>query len=157
MFAALSASYAQSDKNTIPVVDILTMEGESTSTSSFNNQGKPMVISMWATWCKPCILELNELQDVYEDWQEETGVKIMAISSDDARSMKRVPAFVSGKGWDFEVYLDPNADFKRAMNVNNLPHVFLLDGEGKVVWQHSGYSIGNEELLYDEILKLTGE
>jgi len=116
--------------------------------------GSPIVLTFWATWCGPCIKEHNALDEVYADWQEETGVKIYAVSIDDSRTTAKVKPFVEGKGWDFEILLDPNGDLKRAMNVNNPPHTFLFDGNGKMVYQHTGYIDGSEEELYEEILKL---
>ncbi|HPW66197.1 MAG TPA: TlpA disulfide reductase family protein [Salinivirgaceae bacterium] len=138
----------------IPSVDLKTINGKIYNSSSITNKGKPIVISFWATWCKPCIKELSAFHDNYIDWQEETGVKIVAISTDDTRSMSRVAPFVNAKGWEFEVYCDPNGDFKRAMNVANVPHTFLIDGAGNIVWQHSGYVEGDEEVLYKKILEL---
>ena len=59
-----------------------------------------------------------------------------------------------GKAWDYEVYLDPNADFKRAMNVNNVPHTFLVDGNGKIVYEHNNYVLGDADNLYKKIKML---
>ena len=68
--------------------------------------------------------------------------------------MNKVAPYVNGKDWAYEVLLDPNGDFKRAMNVNTIPHTFLMDGEGKIVWQHNSYSEGDEDELYDLVKKL---
>ncbi|MCB0784245.1 MAG: TlpA family protein disulfide reductase, partial [Flavobacteriales bacterium] len=99
----------------------------------------------------PCKRELNTIAEVYDDWKDETGVKLIAISIDDARSMARVAPYVNGQDWDYEVYLDPNGDFKRAMNVNNVPHTFLVDGSGTIVWQHNNYSAGDEAELLEKV------
>lgn len=115
---------------------------------TLSNDGKPMVINFWATWCKPCVRELNAINDQYIDWVDETGVKIVAISIDDSRNSARVKPFVKSQGWEYEIYLDENQELKRALNVNNPPHTFLLDGEGNIVWQHSGYTPGDEDHLY---------
>jgi cytochrome c biogenesis protein CcmG, thiol:disulfide interchange protein DsbE len=141
-------------ERTIPAVDIKTLTGEIISTSSFDNAGKPMVISFFALWCKPCLRELTAIDDVYQDWQEETGVKLIAISIDDARSSANVMPTVNGNGWEYEFYCDPNGDFKRAMGVNMIPHIFILDGNKKVVYQHTSFAEGGENELYEIIKKV---
>jgi peroxiredoxin len=98
--------------------------------------------------------ELKAIQEVYADWQAETGVKLVAISIDDAKSVDKVKPFVNGKNWDYEVYLDQNKDFARAMNVSVYPHTFLIDGNGNVVWQHITYTDGSEIDLYNIVKKL---
>ncbi|TAL69544.1 MAG: TlpA family protein disulfide reductase [Bacteroidetes bacterium] len=141
-------------QTTVPSATVKNLSGIQVNTNTFSNDGKPFVIDFWATWCKPCIEELKNIHEVYEDWQKETGVKLYAISIDDSRNSKKVAPFVNGRQWKFEVMLDENSDFKRAMNVNNPPHTFLYNGKGELVWQHNGYAQGDENNLYDEIKKL---
>mgnify|MGYP006186462195 CR=1 FL=1 len=114
----------------IPAVNVKTIDNQNFNTEKITNDGKPIIISFWATWCSPCKRELNNIAEVYPDWVEETGVKLIAVSIDDARNMAKVAPYVNGQGWEYEIYLDPNYDFKRAMNVNNVPHTFLIDGKG---------------------------
>jgi len=137
---------------TLPSVDIQNVNGEPFNTSDISNDGKPIIVTFWATWCKPCMKEHDAINDVYEEWVEETGVKLFAVSIDNARSSKRVLPTVNGKGWEFDVLLDPNGDLKRAMNVNIPPHTFIVNGNGEVVWQHIGYLEG-DELEYIEIVE----
>jgi len=94
---------------------------------------------------------------VYDEWQKTTGVKLIAVSIDDARSSARVGPYVNGQAWDYEVYLDPNGDLKRAMNVQNVPHTVLIDGSGKIVWQHNVYNPGDENELYAKLKALTAK
>ncbi len=139
----------------LPSANVKDLQGQTVNMSTVANGGKPVLVSFWATWCKPCIQELKAIHNVYDKWKEETGVKIIAISVDDARNAPKVKPFVNGLGWEYEVYLDENGDFKRAMNVNNVPHTFLIDGNtGKVVWQHNSYAPGDENELFEEIKKL---
>lgn len=140
----------------LPSVDIQTVDGKVFNTSDIQNDGKPVIVSLWATWCKPCIAELLAIADVYEDWVEETGVKLYAVSIDDSKTSARVAPFVNGKGWEYTVLLDVNSDFKRAMNVNDVPYMCILNGDGEIVWQHTSYAPGSEEEVY-EIIKALAE
>ena len=142
------------NKSDLPNITLKNLDGQSVNISEINNGGKPFVMTFWATWCGPCVKEHNALTEVYDDWVEETGVKIYSVSIDDARATAKIKPFVDGKGWPFEILLDVNKDLARAMNVSNPPHTFLFDGKGKIVWQHTGYLDGGEEDLYEEILKI---
>ena len=139
----------------LPDVEIKNLENNSFNIQNIDNEGKPIVISFWATWCKPCKKELNNIAEVYEEWQEETGVKIIAVSIDDSRSISKVNPYINSVDWEYEIYLDSNSDLKRAMGVSTVPHTFLLNGKKEIVWQHRGYVEGDEEELLLEIKKLT--
>lgn len=141
----------------LPAVTVQNMNGQKVSTASWENDGKPMIINFWATWCAPCKRELTAIHDLYPDWQAETGVKLMAVSIDDTRSMNRVKPYVNGQAWDYEVFLDPNGELKRALNVNNIPHSFLIDGKGNIVWQHNNYEPGDENELYRKVKEVAGK
>jgi cytochrome c biogenesis protein CcmG, thiol:disulfide interchange protein DsbE len=154
LYMSIFAQDAGILQRTIPSVDIKTLTGEIFNTSNIDNQGKPIVISFFALWCKPCMRELTAIADVYPDWQEETGVKLVAISIDDARSMPNVKPTVNGNGWEYEFYCDPNGDFKRAMGVNMIPHIFVLNAKKEVVYQHTSYAEGGENELFDVIKKV---
>lgn len=138
----------------IPKVQVKDLSGKNFSTEDISNDGKPIIISFWATWCKPCVKELSAIAEVYEDWVEETGVKLIAVSIDNSRSMSKVAPFVNGKAWEYEVLLDPNSEFKRAMNVVNVPHTFLIDGKGNILDQHTSYADGDEIELFEKVKKV---
>jgi thiol-disulfide isomerase/thioredoxin len=154
LWVIAAGSFAGFAQNNLPAVNIQDIKGATFNTSQIQNNGKPIIISFWATWCKPCVAELAAIAEDYEDWQEETGVKVIAVSIDDARNVAKVEPFVNGKAWDYEVYCDPNGDFKRAMSVNTVPHTFLLDGQGNIVWQHNSYNPGDEEELLGLVRKV---
>jgi thiol-disulfide isomerase/thioredoxin len=149
-----SASMSIAQNRTLPSVEVKTLEGDVFNMQKVENKGNPIVISFWATWCKPCKKELNNIAEVYEDWQDETGVKLIAISIDDSRNMHKVAPYVNSSDWDYEVYLDPNGDLKRAMGVSTVPHTFLLNGKNEIVWDHRGYMEGDEDELLEEIEKI---
>ena len=150
IFTTLSLS----QNRTLPSVEVKTLDGSNFNIKNLKNNGKPIVISFWATWCTPCKKELNNIAEVYEAWQDETGVKLIAVSIDDTRSMTKVAPYVNSSDWDYEVYLDPNGDLKRAMGVSTIPHTFLLNGKNEIVWQHRGYVEGDEDELLEQIEKI---
>lgn len=141
-----------SAQNSLPDTKIKSLQGNEVMFNSFGNtRDTAVIISFWATWCIPCIQELNTIHDQYEDRQKETPFRFIAISIDDARTMQKVKPFVAGKGWPYEIYIDVNSDLKRALNIIDVPHILVIKN-GKIVYQHNGYVNGNEEELF-EILK----
>jgi len=152
--AVIALAFTVKEPYKVPATTVETIGGEKVNTASFSNDGKPMIINFWATWCAPCKRELTAINEVYADWQKETGVKLIAVSLDDARSKARVAPYINGQDWDYDIYLDPNGDFRRALNVNSPPYTFLVNGTGEIVWQHTGYQPGDEDELYKQVKAL---
>ncbi len=146
-------THDESTGKKVAAIKLVDMDGNEVNTGDLGFDG-PVIISFWATWCSPCKRELNTIQDLYVDWQEEFGVNLVAVSIDDERTRNGVSLYVNGKGWEYLVLMDPNGDFKRAMGVNNVPHTFLLDTDGTIVYSHNNYAPGDEDKLYEELLKL---
>ena len=138
----------------LPAVTLKTMDGTEVRTDTLSNGGKPFIIDFFATWCKPCNRELDAISEVYEEWQEETGVKIIAVSIDQAQNINKVKPLVSNHGWDYEVLLDPNGDFKRALGCQMIPYVMIVDGKGEIVYKHNGYTDGAETELIEKVRQL---
>ena len=138
----------------IPQVTLKDINGNTVNTAELSNDGKPFVISFFATWCKPCMRELDAISEVYQDWQDETGMKVIIVSIDDGQNVAKVRPLVDSKGWEYEVLLDPNGDFKRAMNVQMVPSLFILNADGTVVDSRTGYADGTEEHIIELIRTL---
>jgi cytochrome c biogenesis protein CcmG, thiol:disulfide interchange protein DsbE len=153
VIALLSSTQAQI--NSLPNVQLKDVNGKTIETGKISNDGKPILICFWATWCAPCKKELNTYSDLYEKWAEETGVKIYAVSIDDQRTSTSVKPFVNSVNWEYEVLMDVNKAFFQALGGNTPPHTFLLNGAGEIVWQHVGYTAGDEEEVHEQLLKLS--
>ena len=150
-FFILLSAIVSLDAQTLPSVRLKDIHGKTIDTRTLSNDGKPLVISFFATWCKPCMRELRAIDEVYEEWQAQTGVKLVLISIDDAQNSSKVKPLVDGEGWDFEVLLDSDSEFARLMQVQSIPHVFVINAEGKIVYNHMGYAEGGENELYKAI------
>lgn len=140
----------------LPSVSLKDLDGKTVNMSSYNNSDKPVIISFWATWCGPCLKELSAINEVYSQWQKETGVELVAVSIDDSRTKSRVKPQVKGKSWKYKVVLDENQELKRALNVGNVPYTMVLY-KGKVVYSHSSYTPGIENEIYKQVKKAIGK
>lgn len=150
IFLTLSSSFAQEK---LPNIVLKNLDGKSINVSEINTENVT-VFSFWATWCVPCINELDAINEEYIDWQDETNVKLYAVSIDNARTQSRVKPLVNGKGWEYEVLLDTNEDFKRFVNANSVPYVIIVKN-GEIVYKHSGYTPGSEVELFEKIKELS--
>ncbi|WP_422107369.1 TlpA family protein disulfide reductase [Winogradskyella sp.] len=134
----------------LPDISLNNTDGESVSIKELTQSDNIKILSFWATWCVPCINELDAISDVYEEWQEETNVELIAISTDDARTKKRVIPMINGKDWEYQILIDDNQDLKRALNINVLPYVVVVKN-GEIIHTRTGYTPGSEEELYEVV------
>jgi peroxiredoxin len=129
----------------LPAVQVETLKGKKINTSSLLNDSVPVVVAFWATFCEPCFKELDAFVEHIEDWQKEVKFKIAAVSIDDARFSAKVRSLVASHEWTaFTILLDKNQNFKRAMNVSAVPHLYIVDTQGNIVYSQIGYMPGNE-------------
>lgn len=150
-FVALTI-FAQN--KTLPSANVKTLEGQSMNVQELGKSGKITVISFWATWCSPCKKELDAIKDYYEDWQNEYDMELIAVSVDDTRTAAKIPAMVKEKGWHYRILLDNNKEFQQTANVASVPHTLLLDASGNIVFEHVGYTPGDELELEERIKEL---
>jgi thiol-disulfide isomerase/thioredoxin len=152
LFLALLAFSLQSlAQDELPNVNVTTLDGDTVSILDLALESdNPVIISLWATWCVPCLKELDAISEVYDDWQDDTNVTLLAISVDDSRTVRRVKPLINGKGWDYTILLDTNNDVKRALGAATVPLTVLVKN-GKIVYRHSGYSPGAENELYEKV------
>ena len=138
----------------LPKVTLKDINGKDVQVDKLSNDGKPFIIDFFATWCKPCNRELDAISEVYDDWRQETGVKIIAVSIDQAQNINKVKPLIDNHGWEYEVLLDPNGELKRAFAIQTIPYVLIVDGQGQIVYKHNGYTDGAETELIDKVREL---
>lgn len=150
----LMLSIVAISQNALPNIDLKTLDGNTFNSQELAKDDKVTIVSLWATWCVPCLKELDAISEIYPDWQDETNVELFAVSVDDSRTVKRVKPLINGKGWDYTILLDTNNDFKRALGAATVPLTLLIK-DNKIVYRHSGYSPGAEYELYEKIKELS--
>ena len=141
----------------LPQITLKDITGKSVRVDTLSNNGKPFIIDFFATWCKPCNRELDAIAEVYEEWQEETGVKLFAVSIDRAQNTNKVKPLVDNHGWTYDVLLDPNSELRRTFGGELIPYVVVCDGKGNVVYKHNGYTDGAENELIEKVRELIAE
>jgi len=153
----LTLSISNDSGKRMPAVTLKNMQGNTVNSSEISNDGNPVVILFWSSWCKICKSELNTIAEEYDTWQEEAGVKIIAVSVDDQKTANSVESVVNAAGWEYEIWMDTNSELKRAMGVSHTPHWFVLDGNLEITYSHNNFVPGDEELLYEKILEVSSK
>jgi len=144
-------------QNSLPDLSLEDVNGNVVNVSDYTKDGKITIFSFWATWCSPCKKELNNIADLYEDWQEQFDLEVVAVSIDDQRASARVKPYVDGQGWEYTVLLDKNQDMQRALNFQSVPYTVVVDASGEIIYTHSGYVEGDEYVLEDKLVEWTAE
>ncbi|WP_018362351.1 peroxiredoxin family protein [Hoylesella nanceiensis] len=151
LLLVLLAAFCAPIKAQLPQITLKSIDGKSVRLDTISNNDKPIIVSFFATWCKPCNRELSAINEVYDEWQKETGVKLIAISIDQAQNVNKVKPLVDANGWKYEVLLDPNGEVRRAVGAQMIPFVLVLDKNKNIVYKHSGYADGSENELYEKV------
>jgi thiol-disulfide isomerase/thioredoxin len=149
LICCFAATTAMAQDN-LPATALKTLGGEKVLITDIVDNDKITILSFWATWCKPCKLELDNFADLYPDWQDDYDVEIIAITIDDARQLRKVKPMVDTKQWEYTVLSDINRDLHKALGGVDIPYTVVLKG-GEILYTHSGYKLGDEEELEEKI------
>jgi peroxiredoxin len=147
-------SFVGYSQKQMPNIDLKSIDGKSINVSiDFAEEDKLYVFSFWATWCTPCINELDAINQKYTTWKENLNFEVIAVSIDDTRTQKRVKPLLSGKNWPYRVLLDNNQDLKRALSIVNVPYTVVVKNK-RIVYVSNGYSQGSEDELFTKLKEL---
>ena len=147
-----TAIFAQTQE--LPTTTVRDINGKQISFNEAFEKGKVTLVSFWATWCIPCKQEIKNIKGKLEGWKKEADFNYMTVSIDDSRATAMVKTYSKSQCWNFPVLLDPNSDLKRSLNFQNVPYTIIVDQNGKIIYQHTGYEEGGENELFEMIKKL---
>lgn len=154
-FALVLFSSFDGIEKRLPSTDLKTLDGKIVNMDTYSNNGKITIVSFWATWCTPCKRELDTYHEVYEEWVEKFDIEIVAITIDNARQLAKVKPLVAQKGWEFTILSDVKKDLMNQLNFSFIPQTYILDKEGNVVFDHSGFAPGDEYEMEELLEKLS--
>lgn len=140
------------DFSKFPSAELKNLEGETVKIEDITSTHKKTIISFWASWCKPCKSEMDAIGELYEEWQEEYDVELIAVTIDNARGLAKVPGIIATKDWPYTFLSDPNQELQGALNFQTIPQTFVVDQSGEIIYSHNGYTPG-DELELEDILK----
>lgn len=149
-------SLAATAQDYLPDITVETMEGEKVSILDVvkTNGRKITIINFWATWCKPCRNELENIAYLYPDWQDMYDVELVAVSIDDTRTQPQIRPYVDGQGFDYRIVLDANQNFFQAVNGITPPLTLVVNEKGEILEVEHGYIEGNEYKLEEKLEEL---
>lgn len=140
----------------LPNVEVKTLDGKTVKIQDYHKPGNLTILSFWATWCHPCMRELDAISELYPEWQDKYNVQLVAVTIDNARALAKVKPLVLQKGWDYTILSDAKQELQKALNFQVIPQTFLVIKDGRIVYDHSGYTPGDEYQLEDQLKALAG-
>ncbi len=153
---SLSIGFSQNNTTTSEIETqnfiLENLDGELVELSEMIGEG-PILVSFWATWCKPCKEELKEYNKLYNEYSDD-GLNVLAISIDNEKSLPKVKPYIKTNGYDFTVLLDPNSEVARMYYAQMVPYSIIIDNKGEIVYTHLGYKKGDELKVKEIITKL---
>ncbi|WP_291724765.1 peroxiredoxin family protein [Bernardetia sp.] len=148
LIVLLFSSFSFQEKK-IPSYTITTLDGEEKDLKNVLNQNGYSIIVFWKAWSSPDKLELDAINSKYEEWKAETEIKVIAIAISDARRLANAKRVIASKNWQFDIYTDISNEAKSVFNLKNTPHTMIVNKEGEIVKQWTGYIFEDEENYID--------
>lgn len=112
------------------------------------NDGKPVFINFWATWCGPCVGEMPDLQDIYDEYKDK--VDFIFINCGDSKDIISSFLNVDGNSFTFPIGYDENNDISMKFNITGIPTTHIVDKDNKIIDKLIGARSGSE---YSERIK----
>lgn len=150
-FILLVFSTIASAQKKLPTVRVETATGHWQLLTELTSNEGFTIISFWATWCKPCLKELDAFKATLAAHPTTAPVRLLAVSVDDSRTKARVPLIVKSKQWPITLLYDTNGDVQRALQVLAVPHTFIVNSKNEIIYQHTSFVLGDEQVYFEKM------
>lgn len=141
-------------QNAFPQVAVEDLNGQKIDLPVYFQDGNPKIVSLWATWCGPCRMELNALKKVYPKWKKNYNVEIVAITVDFPSMLNRAKDMFEKNEWDYTFLYDKDQELLKELGIRAIPYSMLIDGQGNIQSVQTGYFPGYEKELEMKIKAL---
>ncbi len=151
------------EPGTIPAPDFTLVDQYGVEHTLSDHKGKVVFLNFWATWCGPCQMEMPHIQDLYENYGENTGEDLVVLTLANPRSNENpynqdvtqaeVEAFLEEGGYTFPALMDTTGEVFYQYGIQAFPTTFMIDREGNVFgYVMSALSYDMMESIVDQTL-----
>ena len=133
----------QKERDAVEAADfkVYDVDGNEVRLSDF--RGQPVVVNFWASWCPPCVKEMPDFEEVYQEVGDE--VVFMMVNLVGQRETKEKGLeFIEGNGFTFPVYFDMDQEAAYTYRVASIPSTYFINADGNIVESHIGLITKNQ-------------
>jgi cytochrome c biogenesis protein CcmG/thiol:disulfide interchange protein DsbE len=149
LLALVTLVFSQ-ESRTLPQSNLKDLKNKTVSSSKATD-GKITLINFWASYCVPCRKEMPLLDDLNEKYAE-NNVQVLGVSIDDSRTVSRVQSVIKSMKLEYPILLDTEQKLYKNFNTQAMPFSILVDADGVILWEHTGYVPGDEKEMEKQIL-----
>lgn len=131
--------------------DFQSLDGEKVSLDALSD--RVLLINFWATWCRPCLLEMPSMARLQEEFGER-GLLIVSISDEDPKTVSR---FLDRNPHPFLFLVDRERVLHSRFGVTVLPSSLVLDRKRRLVYPHRGFLQWDDDEIRRRIDRLLAE
>lgn len=137
--AAQEEQSEETPEETPPLApDFMMTDAEGNEAHLSDYIGKPIVLNFWASWCRPCKMEMPEFNEKYLELGDEVQFLMVNMTTSSRESLEKAKTLIVEQEYSFPVFYDTEGDAAETYGVYSLPTTIFIDAEGRAVAQATG-------------------